>query len=251
MLFDYNLIKLHRNFASDNLYKSDFLIQHAISIIKDQLDQLEWDFKKQKHVLELGARNGSMSQFFLNSGADLTITDLSQKMLSKNPSKKKILVNDDSLEFQDDSADLIISTMNLHWINDVRAFAKSIHRILKKDGAFIANFIGDNSFLALKKLIIKHEADSGIPHTPHIIPLIPAENIYILFQEAGFKFIIVNRENIELEYNSPIDLMKDLKNMGENNAMLSNPSKLPRSILSHSESFEDELIMVTLIVKKG
>lgn len=250
MLFDYNLIKLHRDFAANNLDKSDFLLLHAEKVIRENIAQLEWDFKKQNNILEIGARNIDLSNALVKAGVNLTTAEFSPTMLKKNPAKNKILLENDNLNLEENTIDMIISIMNLHWVNDVRQFAKDIYQILKKDGAFIANFIGDNSFNNFKKLIIEHEEKSGIPHLPHIVPLIQAENIYRLFQEAGFKFITVAREDIKLEYGSPINLMKDLKNMGENNAMIDSARILPRSILKHQGSFEDEVTLVTLVVKK-
>ena len=84
----------------------------------------------------------------------------------------------------------------------------------------------------------------------HIIPLIPAENIYKLFQEAGFKFIVVNTQKLELEYDNPIRLMQELKNMGENNAMANNIAPLPRAILDYKDKFKDTVTLVTIVVRK-
>lgn len=250
MLFDYKKLKLHRDFAAGNIQKSDFLIDHAESIIRDNIIQLGWDPAFQKDIIEIGPRSSDLSRMFLDAGANLTCIDFSQKMLDRNPATNKIVIEDDNLPFEENSADLIISSLNLHHVNDVREYAKSIHKILKPGGSFISTFIGDNSFTNLKKLILEHEAKASMPHAPHIIPFIAADKLYLLFQEAGFNFIIVNREEVNLEYQSALGLMKDLKNMGENNASINAPNILPRSLVPFKEKFEDEIIMVTLIVKK-
>jgi len=238
MIFDYNKLKIHREFAFQNIEQSSFLIEHAEDIIKDNIDQLSWDFSAQNKVLEILPRRRDLSSFLLSKGASLTTHHLPPEQ------------SDDTLPFQDQSMDLIISTFNLHFVNDVRTLLKSIHNILKPQGVFIANFAVDNSLSNLKKLIIEHEAKAGIGHCAHTIPFIASEKIYLLLQEADFKFIIVNRENIILEYNSHIDLMKDLKNMGENNAMVNAANSLPKSILQEPEPIKDEIILATIIVKK-
>jgi hypothetical protein len=84
----------------------------------------------------------------------------------------------------------------------------------------------------------------------HVIPLIPAENIYKLFQEAGFNFIVVNTQKLELEYDTPIRLMRELKNMGENNAMTNNIAPLPRAIFDYKDKFEDSVTLVTVVARK-
>lgn len=250
MLFDYKKLKIHRDFAADNIQKSDFLIDHAEAIIRNNIIQLEWDPVVQKDIIEIGPRKSELSSMFLDVGVNLRVCDISEKMLKKNPAKKKILLENDDLPFEENSADLIISALNLHHVNDVRKYAKDIKKILKPAGAFVATFIGDNSFATLKRILLDMEAKASLPHTSHIIPFIAADKLYLLFQEAGFRFIIVNREEVKLEYRRPFDLMKDLKNMGENNACINAPNILPRSIINSQESFEDEIILVTLVVKK-
>jgi NADH dehydrogenase [ubiquinone] 1 alpha subcomplex assembly factor 5 len=248
MLFDNKLLELHRDYAAENLHKSDFLIKFAAEDIIDHIEQLGDDFTD---IIELGGRTGHLSTFFLKKSASFIVTDNSQKMLDNNPANTKLLLNNDAdLPFALNTADLIVSSMNLHWINNVPNYLKQISLILKPNGAFIVNFIGNGSFDNLKKLFIEAESSSARPHSMHVIPLIPAENIYRLFQEAGFKFIVVNTQKLDLEYDTPIRLMKELKNMGENNSMINNITPLPRAILSYNNSFEDSLTLVTAVVRK-
>lgn len=250
-LFNKNLLKIHRDFAALNLHKSDFILKHSVDDIIDHLKELKIDFKTPKRIIEVGARYGLMSNILAKLSSDLTVTDFSELMLDLNPAKDKILMDNDSLDFPENSADLIVSSMNLHWVNDVRSYAKSIFKILKQDGAFVANFIGDGSLNNLKNFLLNIEMENNRPHIPHVIPMIPADKLYMLFQEAGFKFIVVARIEIDLEYDNPIKLMKDLKNMGENNSVSSSIIPLPKKILTNNESeFKDQLTFVSLVVKK-
>jgi len=248
MLFDPKLLELHRDFAADNLHKSDFLFKFAADDIIEHLKLLNSDFT---NIIELGARTGFISDFILKFNKNLVVTDPSSKMLKKNPAINKVkLAHDDDLNFPYDSADLMISSMNIHWINNVPNFIKQVHNILKSNGVFIGNFIGAGSFNNLKKIFIQTETESSNTHFMHVIPLIPAENAYKLFQEAGFNFIVVNTHKIELEYDSPIRLMKELKNMGENNPMIEHISPLPKKILNYKDNFEDSVTMITVVGKK-
>lgn len=251
-LFDSKILKAHRDYAASNMHKADFILKHAIEDAIDHIKELEWDFAKQNKVIEIGSRYGMLASILARTKADLTVTDYSQKMLDLNPAKNQILMENDVLDFSDNSADMIVSCMNLHWVNDVRSYAKEVHRILRPGGAFIANFIGDGSLMNLKNFLVNLEIQNNRPHIPHVIPMIPADKLYMLFQEAGFKFIIVARVEIDLEYDHPTKLMKDLKNMGENNAMASNIMPLPKKILNSKveDSFKDQLTFVSLVVKK-
>ncbi len=221
MLFDPNILKLHRDYASKHMHKSDFLFEFAAQDILDHIETLKQNFNS---VIEIDGRTEHLSRLL----------------------KMNITKGSDISEFAG-KFDLVLSSMNLHWINDVRGFIKQLQNILAPKGTFIANFIGDGSFRNLKRLLIDVETKAGRPHAMHVIPMISAENAYRLFQEAGFDFIVSDIHKIELEYDSPIGLMKELKNMGENNALSSGIHPLPREILKCQNKFEDQIIMVSVV----
>jgi len=115
--------------------------------------------------------------------------------------------------------DLVTFSQGLHWINDVPSFLMSIKNILKPNGLFIANFIGGNSLKKLRTRLIEAEIASNCVHSPHISPFIHFDHVNPLLAQAGFSEFVIDYENIEIEFNSPLELMREIKNIGESNAL--------------------------------
>ncbi len=136
------------------------------------------------------------------------------KITSTNIFETKIL-QDNELE----KYDLIIFPFGLHWLDDVQFFLKQVHNILEPNGFFIFNFSGGGTLNNLRITLIELETKFNSNHYPHISPFIQFQHMTPLLQHAGFNENIIDHENIELEYNSPLKLMKALKNCGESNAL--------------------------------
>ena len=230
MIFNTELIKLHHRFASEHIGESDFLIEHAASEIMQDIALLNIN---PQNILEIGPRAGN----------------LSRKLAEQYPHAQFTYAEDGDIP--DKQFDLITSTMNFHWINEVEKHLRFINSILTNDGKLVINFAASGSLENLKTYLLQCELRSGIGHSPHIIPLPKEEQSQRMFQQCGFKFIVVSTEKIELEYESPIKLMKDLKNMGENNALADHTSVLPRNVLTTPHApFHDIINLVTVVAGK-
>ncbi|MCC8467636.1 MAG: palindromic element RPE1 domain-containing protein [Rickettsia endosymbiont of Eriopis connexa] len=164
----------------------------------------------------------------------------------------KMSIDDEDLEFLPNSFDLIIYSLGLHWINDVQSFLSNIRKFLKSDGIFIGNFVGGNSLKNLRKSLIDAEIASGFKHSPHISPFIHFDHVPMLLSQAGFSEVIVDYENIELKFDNPLDLMKEIKNIGESNSLNASHnyaiSKKMFSLLqNYTNGFEDNITLISFI----
>ncbi|MES2214809.1 MAG: SAM-dependent methyltransferase, partial [Pseudomonadota bacterium] len=154
------------------------------------------------------------------------------------------------------SFSLITSVLNSHWINDLPRFFKKISQVLAEDGVFIASLFGGMTLKNLRRAIIKAEIASGLGHSAHISPFANADDIYRLLQQAGFAFVVVDSQKIEVEYESPFDLMRDLQDMGEANNLTEGSRILPKSLLqqlsaANTEAFLDNFEIITLTCSKS
>jgi len=158
----------------------------------------------------------------------------------------------DEYTLPDKPFDLIVSCFYFHWINEVEKFLRHIHSILTDHGKLVINFASSGSLESLKLFLLQLELESGVGNAPHIMPFPKEEKVQTMFQKCGFKFVVVSTEKVVLEYESPIRLMKDLKNMGENNALMGSRSSLPRSVLRPSAGiFYDMINLVTVVAGKS
>jgi NADH dehydrogenase [ubiquinone] 1 alpha subcomplex assembly factor 5 len=55
-----------------------------------------------------------------------------------------------SQPFPDNSVDAVVSSMSLHWVNDLLGAMKKINAILKPDGVFVAAMVGGDSLFELR-----------------------------------------------------------------------------------------------------
>lgn len=160
-VFDRNLKKRHRHFLYHSLPGDyyDYLRKESCQRLIDRLEDVTRTFPT---ALELGAYKGDMIKLLSgmdslksNRGGIGGIEHLTQcDIFDEVDVKADMLYNDrinttrvsvdeeKDLPFPDKSFDLVISSMNMHWINNLPGALSSVHRLLKPDGAFIASMLG-------------------------------------------------------------------------------------------------------------
>lgn len=148
--------------------------------------------------------------------------------------------------------DLIIFPFGFHWLSDVQEFLSSAYKILKPDGMFICNFPAGGSLNNLRRRLLELETSHTQTHAPHISPFIQFEHVTPLLQQAGFTENIIDMEQLELEYDSPLALMHAIKNTGEANALASTPSysinhDMYKELQNNSAPFTDHINLVTFL----
>lgn len=115
--------------------------------------------------------------------------------------------------------DLILYPFGMHWSVDVQFTLKNIYTRLKPEGVFIANFAGEGSLSSLQKKLFLLEDKFTNKHFPHISPFIKFEYMTPLLQQAGYQENIIDIEDIEIESETPLALMKSLQRYGESNVL--------------------------------
>ena len=252
-IFDRNLLKIHRDRAAVRIKDHDFLLKFAAENIIDSLSDVDFS---PTTILEIGARYGELTQRLMSlyHHADIVACDLSQEMLKNNPSKNQILLDEEQIHndaLYTQKFDLIVSSMNMHWINDVSQFLRNISSMLSAEGIFVANFFGAGSLYMLRNILLKIEEQVGVGYRPHISPFIRSEDTYQLAQKAGFGFIVVDNQDIQVEYENIVKLMQDVRYMGESNALLSSTYPLPRAVFNISDSITETFNVITLIASNS
>jgi NADH dehydrogenase [ubiquinone] 1 alpha subcomplex assembly factor 5 len=251
-IFDRNRLKLHRDRAAFCLHKHDFLLRHSASILLEHINSI--DYSKDS-ILELGARTGALTELLMDSypASKILATDISEVMLGLNPSGNKMQLDEEELIFDPQSFDVIASNLNIHWINDMPKFFGSVASALKHNGIFVASLFGGSSLTNLRKSLLQSEIAAKVGHSPHISPFATANDIYRLLQGAGFEFIVVDKQKIELEYDNPLAFMKELRGIGESSNLISNTRPLSKLALQNldKETFIEQLEIITLVASRN
>ncbi len=200
-IFDYEKLKLNREKAADNIQKSNFFREAAEDII-DRLRIIDRNFS---NILDIESRGDFLSQLLVQNYKSAIVEVASAFQVEEwGPGDKKF--------------DLVTFSLGLNWINDVQKFLSNVKKFLKPDGIFIGNFIGGNSLKNLRMKFIEAEIAANKPHFQHIMPFIHFDHVTPLFQHAGFVEVIIDYENLELSYDSPLEFIRLLKNIGESGA---------------------------------
>lgn len=151
------------------------------------------------------------------------------------------------LPFAPHSFDLIISYFDLHMINDIPGVLAQIHQILKPDGLFLAVFLGGESLWQLRSACQIAELEVRNGASPRVAPMVSLYDSAALLQRAGFALPVADHEKLDWSYDSPLTLLKDLKQLGLSNCLqqqhrgLMGKELFQRIIQTYQKQFANQL----------
>ena len=130
-----------------------------------------------------------------------------------------LAADEEALPFADASFDLVLSCLSLHWVNDLPGALSQVRRALKPDGLFLAAMLGGNTLGELRAALAEAEAACEGGLSPRVSPFADVADAGALLQRAGFALPVVDSDTITVSYAEPLKLMRDLRLMGEGNAL--------------------------------
>ena len=131
----------------------------------------------------------------------------------------RILVDDDVLDLQPASCDLVIHAMCLHWANDPVGQLIQCRRALKPDGLLLAVLPGGETLTELRSCLGEAETQTRGGLSPRVLPMADLRDLGALLQRAGFALPVADTLTLFAEYDDLPALMRDLRHMGEANAL--------------------------------
>ena len=132
----------------------------------------------------------------------------------------ELVTEADILSFTDEgSYDLIIHAFGLHWSNDPVGQLVQVRRALCKDGLMMMVFLGGETLIELRQSLAQGETQIEGGISPRVSPMIELRDAGGLLQRAGFALPVADKEPLNVEYKSPAKLMRDVRMMGETNAL--------------------------------
>ena len=212
LLFDRRLVKWRKQRFATQFNDVDFLFREAAERLADRLEDTTRHFEK---TLLLG---NHASLFHKNLPKKMGEVIIAESFLS---SYSTLLCDEEQLPFANDSFDATISCLSLQWVNDLPGALIQIQRALKEDGLFLAVLPGPQTLRELRSCLeaAMLEVEGGI--YPIISPFVEVRDAGNLLQRAGFALPVADSESIAITYDNPFKLMKELRLMGEGNALLS------------------------------
>ncbi|MFT5485918.1 MAG: NADH dehydrogenase [ubiquinone] 1 alpha subcomplex assembly factor 5 [Paracoccaceae bacterium] len=214
ILFERKTVRRHRDRAAATFADHDFLHREIADQLADRLRDVKRDFTA---ALDIGGGHGTTA---LDPKPDTLVTaDLSDRLLARMPGGLSVSADEEFLPFADGAFDLIASTLSLHWVNDLPGALIQIRRALKPDGLFLAAMLGGDTLVELRRAFLEAEAETTGGTSPHTSPVADVADAGALLQRAGFALPVIDTDTITVTYSDMFALMRELRGMGEANAV--------------------------------
>ncbi|MFY0682017.1 MAG: methyltransferase domain-containing protein [Thalassovita sp.] len=146
-----------------------------------------------------------------------------------------LVADEETLDLPQGQFDLVIHAMSLHWANDPVGQIIQCRRALQPDGLFLATMFGGQTLAQLRAALAEAEIEIAGGLSPRVVPMAEIRDLGGLLQRAGLTLPVADNLELTASYTSAFHLMKDLRAMGEVNAMdarlrsLTRPSVLRRA----------------------
>jgi SAM-dependent methyltransferase len=236
VLFDRALHRRRLDRAAVGFGAAAFLKARAA---EDAVLRLEAIMRSFAVAVDLGARDGAFARALADSPARarlglLVETDLSRAMLQGRPGPR-VQADEERLPFAPESLDLVVSTLALHWTNDLPGALIQIRRALKPDGLFVGAILGGATLTELRQSLLQAETEIHGGAGPRVSPFADVIDAAGLLQRAGFALPVADIDRIQASYETPLKLIADVRAMGESNVLADRDRRpLTRPVLARA-----------------
>jgi SAM-dependent methyltransferase len=239
-IFDRDLHARRLTRAARRFSTVDFLKRRAAGDLVERLEAINRRFEIS---VDLGARGGDGDGAFARALANspvadkiglLVQSDLSAAMLA-GASGRRLVADEERLPFASGRLDLVVSSLALHWVNDLVGALIQIRLALAPDGLFVGAMFGGSTLTELRGALLAAEADLRGGAGPRISPFADAADGAALLQRAGFALPVIDTDVVTVRYEHPLRLLADLRAMGETSALVERPATpLTRAVLTRA-----------------
>jgi SAM-dependent methyltransferase len=198
-----------------------FLKRRAAEDIVQRLEAIRRAFRV---GVDLGARDGAFARALAASDAAAKVgllveTDLSGAMLAGRAGAR-LVADEERLPFAPESLDLVVSSLALHWTNDLVGALIQVRQALRPDGLFIGAILGGATLTELRTALTEAELELSGGAGPRVSPFADALDAAGLLQRAGFALPVADVDRVTVRYDHALALMADLRAMGETSVLV-------------------------------
>lgn len=219
-VFDRRVVRRHRDRAAPGLHGHDFLLREVVERLADRLDDVTRNFPR---ALDLGCHTGALAKELGGRGGIETLVqcDLSPAMarLATANGNLTVAADEEALPFAPGSFDLVLGVLGLHWVNDLPGALVQLRHALKPDGLLLAAMLGGETLRELRAAFMEAEIAEEDGASPRVSPFADVRDAGGLLQRAGFALPVVDKDTIPVTYPNALALLRDLRGMGETNAV--------------------------------
>ncbi len=155
--------------------------------------------------------------------------------------RARLIDDTETLDLEPNSLDLVVHAMCLHWSNDPVGQLIQALRALRPDGLFLAVFLGGETLKELRSSLAQAEVDLFGGLSARIAPMGEIRDLGALLQRAGFAMPVADKITLKASYPTPLHLMRELRLMGEANALSARRRTImPRALLTKANEVYQE-----------
>ncbi|KZW04375.1 S-adenosyl-L-methionine-dependent methyltransferase [Exidia glandulosa HHB12029] len=197
--------------------------------------------RKFSSILDVGSGSGHFAKLLEPETTDkVVMLDMSEHSLNRDgdehfevPVKRKHADEERLLEVVGrESQEAVVSCLSMHWVNDLPGLLVQIRESLKPDGMLLGALFGGETLFELRTALqlAETEREGGI--SPHVSPMTDTRDVSNLLGRAGFTLLTVDIDEVQVGYPSMWELLDDLRDMGESNAVIGRRHILHRDTLT-------------------
>lgn len=209
-LTDRNALELHRQRALQS--PETFLFEDVAAEVEERLAEVKKAFTKPLIICGANTFDGAALQ------AAPRIPDAPELAVTRQ------------------AHDLILHWMALHWADDPVGQLVQSRLALQPDGLFLGAMFGGQTLQELRTALAEAETKITGGLSPRVLPMADLRDLGGLLQRAGFALPVADSRTVTVRYSSLAALVKDLRGMGETNALaarLRHPTR--RAVFAEAE----------------
>jgi len=217
-VFDRPLVRRRRRRAAVHLAAHDFLFREVAERLFDRLDDIRRTFPLAavfgpglERLMPIREGRGGIER--------LIACDNACPDARGQENTVSLIADEELLPFAPETLDLVLGLSSLHWVNDLPGALSQINRALKPDGFFLGAMFGGETLRELRDVLMRAELAETGGVSPRVSPFADLRDMAGLLQRAGFALPVADLDTITVTYPDMLALMRDLRGMGEANAL--------------------------------
>ncbi|WP_210528446.1 SAM-dependent methyltransferase [Rubellimicrobium arenae] len=130
-----------------------------------------------------------------------------------------LIPDEEVLDLRPGAHDLVIHDLCLHWAEDPVGQLVQAGRALAPDGLLIATLFGGTTLATLRAALAEAEIEATGGLSPRVAPMGEIRDLGNLLGRAGLALPVADATPFDVSYPDALALMRDLRAMGEANAL--------------------------------
>lgn len=241
---------LDRSSIRKDAHVYDYIRDHVAKDVCDRINDIK--FKHRGLIFNIGSCSSLVSKNIdPNRVGHFIQGDISQESLARTKRLNAMLppkfpvsylkCDEEFLPLKASSADLVVSCLNLHWVNDLIKCFKQVNNILTNDSSFVGAMFGGDTLYELRSSLQLAELERLSGFSSHVAPKTTGQDVASILQATGFQLITVDISEVKIRYPSMFELMFDLQGMGENNSSVFGSRYMHRDVMKASAAIYQHL----------